>query len=455
MNLNGGFGVMIQIPEPVLQQFAEAYVRQQPTKFFYALNRQFELPGFSIAEAGLFGVQLSTPKIALAAPDEIDLSLVITTAGRLQTQILALPNGPYPNQPPEIDIALSGAIEARVRGVYVLSGGRRTLFLDLRALNVTSFSLNIDNQNISLPQPALDVLSAIVRRAAITILTKQVALLPISWPLGISIPILGNVSTEINFFYKVVESGANRALALCLQVLNENVDLGQVKYALVQPNDVGAFLDLFLIRIALTTLERYMEGLPVKPNSGGIVGDLIFHDAHFSVHPPSFVVDGIKVQSRTLQRIEETIEKVICTAIDPCNSWCKKVFETIIRWVQLDQLFHASGSAQPYVLNGQLHLAANNIDIDPSFPFALLIFTSAEALIPLGGTISIILMIIGKVLADKTVTGLVDQQSWDMVIDQPLDGTGLRVRGEARELVWPNGCLGLMSSISFSANRTS
>ncbi|WP_316164974.1 MULTISPECIES: hypothetical protein [unclassified Bradyrhizobium] len=450
MSINGNFGLMVQIPEAVLQTFADAFVRQQASQFVFTLNRQLQLPGFDVSMASLFGVQLHSPRLTLVTPDEIDLSLQVVASGALQTRIAALPNGPAPSQPPEIDIALVGDITIRVRGVYIANGDKRSLYLDLRALDVTSFALGIDNQNISLPQPALDVLSAVVRRAAIAILVNRVGLIPISWSLGTTIPFLGNIGLQVNFYYKIVHSGSNRALALCLQVMGEAVDLNAVQYALAMPTDVGVFVDLAVIQFALRKLEHSLEGYPVKPGSGGIVGDLIFHDAHFSVQPPYFVIDEIKVQSRTLQKVEEVVERVICTALDPCNSWCRKVFETVIKWVQLDQLFHASGKARPYILNGQLRVEASDVDIDPSFPFAVLIFTGAEALIPLGGTIALILMVIGKILADKTVTGIVDQQSWGLVIDQPLEGTGLRVHAEAREIDWPSGCLALMSSVSLS-----
>ncbi|ESW67181.1 hypothetical protein X771_15040 [Mesorhizobium sp. LSJC277A00] len=443
---------MVQIPESVLQNFAEAFVQQQASQFIFALNRQLQLPGFEISVASLFGVQLHSPRLKLVSPDEIDLAFEIAASGALHTQLTALPNGPAPSQPPEIDIALLGGIEIRVKGAYVVTGNHRSLYLDLRALDVRSFSLRIDNQNVSLPQPALDVLSAIVRRAAISILVNRVGLLPISWSLGATVPMLGSIGLQVNFYYTIVESGGNRALALCLQVMGEAVDLRAVQYALAMPTDVGVFIGLFVVDFALRRLEQSLEGYPVKPGAGGITGDLIFHDAHFSVQPPFLVIDEIKVQSRTLQRVEETVERVICTALDPCNSWCRKVVETIIKWVQLDQLFHASGRARPYILHGQVRVDATGVDIDPSFPFALAVFTAADALIPLGGIISIVLMVIGKVLADKTVTGIVDRQSWDLVIDRPLEGTGLRVHAEAREIIWPAGCLGLMNSIALSQN---
>lgn len=454
MTVNGGFGMMVQIPESVLQTFAEAFVQQQASQFVFALNRQLQLPGFEVSVASLFGVQLHSPRLTLVSPDEIDLAFGVAASGTLHTQIMALPNGPSPNQPPEIDLALVGEIEIRVKGAYVLAGNQRSLYLNLRALDVRSFSLGIDNQNIELPQPALDVLSAIVRRATIAILINKVGLIPISWSLGTTIPILGSIGLEINFYYRIVQSGNNRALALCLQVMGEAIDLNAVQYALGRQSDVGVFIGTFVIDYALRRLEQSLEGYPLEPDAGGIVGDLIFHDAHFSVQPPFFVIDEIKVQSRTLQRVEEVVERVICTALDPCNSWCRKVFETVIKWIQLDQLFHASGKARPYVLNGQLRLDANDVDIDPSFPFAVAIFTGAEALIPLGGVIATVLMVIGKILADKTVTGIVDQQAWDLVIDKPLEGTGLRVHAEAREIVWPAGCFALMSSLTLSKTAT-
>lgn len=184
---------------------------------------------------------------------------------------------------------------------------------------------------------------------------------------------------------------------------------------------------------------RFIAGLSHLSKLRGLKGDLIFEDVHMHVQPGTFVLDGVKVQSSTLEKVEKTVEQVICTALDPCNLVCKKVFNTIVQWVQLDQLAHASGDFTPYIEGGNFRVHAEHIDVDLSLPVKMLIFAAADALLPLGGFVSVVLMIVGKIFADRAVTGFVDNTNNTGVIDRPIPGTQMHFRASATQVDWPEG----------------
>ncbi|WP_374652319.1 hypothetical protein [Dongia sp.] len=447
MSVNGGFGVMVQISEQTLQEAVESFVSTQARLFKVDINRTIPLSEYGIEHSLILATQLANPKISLLTPDAIDLVFTVGAIARYQTRMVAVPGGPTPTPPPELDVMLQGQIHVRVAGAFVVAADHKYMALDLRHLEIRSFAISVGSSNVQLPASATAVLSALARRSAVYALSKNVGRIPVSWTLGTDIPILGHLNLPIEFSYRVVAQGNERALALLLRVMNEPVDLDSVRYALDEPSDTGVFLELSLINYALGRLGQALEGYQIFPDSGGVKGDLIFHDAHLHVEPGSFVLDNIEVQSRTLQQVERLIEKLICTAIDPCDAYCESVFETVLEWVQLDQLANAHGRFSPYIDSGHFRVDASGISVNLAAPVALLVFLAADSLIPLGGVISVVLMVVGKVLADRAVENMIDEKDWQLIIDQPVPGTGLQARAIPRLVTWPDGAFAVMAEL--------
>ncbi|WP_426398224.1 hypothetical protein ACN9M1_05940 [Ralstonia sp. R-29] len=444
MSVNGGYGVVLQLTEAALQASLDTFVAAADQQLHHPIDRQIPLPEFGVREDLSWVVSLVRPQIHLDHDRMIGLALGVQVSATVQTRLDSLPGGTVPPQPPTLSIVLSGSIAIEVNAVRTTVAGSPCLALDLAALRVTSFELGIGNSDLTLSATALNVISAVARRAAVYILAHQVALIPVGFAFDTQIPILGDLHIPVAVDYKVVQAGdGRRALSILLQVMNEDVDWNQVGFAIAAGANFSVLMSLQLIQYALVKTCASLQGYRVFPNSGGVKGDLIFEDAQMHVQPGAFVLDGIKVQSSTLEKVEKTVEQVLCTALDPCNLICKKVFNTVVQWVQLDQLAHASGSFTPYVEGGNFRVHAQHIDVDLSLPVKALIFVAADALIPLGGYVSVVLMIIGKIFADRAVTGFVDSTSNTSVIDSPIPGTQLHFRAAAALIDWPDGCMAL------------
>jgi len=270
--------------------------------------------------------------------------------------------------------------------------------------------------------------------------------MPVSWTVGADIPVLG-LPNAASLDYRVVRSTAGqRALALLLRVQNESVNPAQVVYALDQSNDTGIFLSLDLMNHVLEAVSRALEGYEIE-HAGDIVGYILTHNVRMHVEPGAFVLDNLDVQSSTLQKIEHEVTRTICIAIDPCNAWCNKVVETVISWVQLDQLANAHGRFSPVVDSGKIRVDASGISVNLSYPVAVLVFLAADALLPLGLLVTAILMVLGKLLLDRTVTGMVETKSFNLAIDQPIPGTGVRAKAKPRAFTWPDGTFAMMTDL--------
>lgn len=444
---------MLQVSERTMQEVVEAFAQNQAHLFRVDLNRIVPLGDYGIDQTLFLGTQLVDPVVRLISPDAVELELSLQAVARLQTRLSALPGGPAPSPAPEVEASFVGRIRVRVAGVFISTQDRRYMAVDLKALQVMSFQFALGTGNVALSPRALATISALARRAAVVALSRKVGVLPVSWTIGADIPILGHLHIPIEFGYRIVTSPAgDRALALLLRVRNETVDLNAVVYALVRPTDLGIFIELDLLNDALGVLCQKLEGYRVFPDSGGVKGDLIFHDAEIHVEPGFFVLDNIEVQSRTLQKVEKIVEKIICTAIDPCNSFCENVFETIIEWVQLDQLANARGRFAPYVdAQRKLRVDASGISVNLSAPVTLLVFTGVNAILPLGAVATAALMVVGKVLLDRAVEEMIDGESVDLVLDQPMPGTALRAVARPREIAWPDGTFAIMATIELVA----
>ncbi|MEX3943308.1 hypothetical protein AB4Y44_27915 [Paraburkholderia sp. BR10937] len=452
MSANGGFGVVLELSESALQASLDAFVAAVDQQLSHQITRPIPLAEFAMREDISWVVTLQQPEIHLEHDRTIGLALGVLVKGTAQTRLDPLPGGAVPRQPPTLTVALSGNVAIEVGAVRTSVAGKPCLALDLTALRVTSFDLDIGDTDLRLSTAGLTVLSAIVRRAAVYILAHQVSLIPIGFTIDAQVPILGDLHIPIVIDYKVVKAGdGSAALAILMQVMNEKVDWNEVGYAIAAGASFAILMSLPLIQYALDKTCASLQGYRVFPPSGGLKGDLIFEDAHMHVQPGRFVLDGIKVQSSTLQQVENTVTETICTVVDPfnlCNQVCNAVTKTVIDWVQLDELGHASGDFSPGIKDGNFVTDANNINVDISLPVKLLIFTTADALLPVGGFVSVVLMIVGKILADRAVTGFVDNETETGVIDRPIPGTQLQFRAAATKIDWPDGCLALYGDFS-------
>jgi hypothetical protein len=308
--------------------------------------------------------------------------------------------------------------------------------------------IKVDQSDIAFPQSALSVLSAIVRRSAVLVLARQVKVIPVSFTLDPDLPILGPLNIPIVVDYKIVASGENRALAIVLQVMNENVDYGSVGYAIVDGSNFAVLIGLDLINYALGLVCKALEGYQIPPPPGaGFLGNFTVFDVGMHAEPGAFFLDHIKVQSSLLQEIVSTVETVICTALDPCNVICKKVLNQVIQWVQLDQVAHASGQFSPKVSGGNFQVDASGINVDISWPLKAFVFTAANALIPVGGLVSVILMVIGHILLDKDITTFIDNESTAGVLDRPIPGTSKKVVATAQTITWPDGVMAIQATV--------
>ncbi|GGD75355.1 hypothetical protein [Rhizobium anhuiense] len=446
MSVSGGYGIMLQVPEQVLQSAVEAFARTQAHLFRVDLSRILHLGDYNIEQTALIATELRLPRVTLHPTGEIELAFTVSCLANVQTRLLALPGGSTPSPTPDLTAGLSGRFVVRAAGVFVQSHDMRHLALDLRALSVTDFQLNLDNSTAVFSPRLLATISALARRAAIKSLASNVGLMPVSWTVGPDIPVLG-LPAAVSLDYRIVQSTAGlRALALLLRVQNEPIDPTQVVYALDQPDDTGIFVSLNLMNRVLQSVCSALEGFKIA-HAGDIVGDIVTHDARMHVEPGAFVLDNLEVQSSTLEKIEHEVTRTICTAIDPCNLWCEKVVETVIDWVQLDQLANAHGRFRPYVDGGNVRVDASGISVNLSYPVAVLVFLAADALLPLGSLVTATLMILGKLFLDRTVTQMVDAQSFTLAIDQPIPGTGLRAKAKPRAFTWPDGTFAMMTNL--------
>jgi hypothetical protein len=447
MSVSGGYGVVLQVSEGALQQSLDAFVAANNPLFHFSLQRQIPIDQYSLGVNVNLTMSLQQPQITLKPDRTVALGITIVCAGTTQAALQAIPGGSLPLQPPTLSFQLSGTLAIEVEAVHTTLGGVPCLALDLEQLKVTNFDIKIDQSDIEFPPEALAVLSAIARRSALVVLARQVKTIPISFALDANLPILGPLHIPVVVDYKIVVSGTNRAIAILLQVMNERVDYGSVGYAIVDGSNFAILISLDLINYALGLVCRALEGYQVTPPSSlNILGNFIIFDVGMHAEPGAFVLDHIKVQSSLLQKIVSTVETVICTAIDPCKAFCKKVLNTVIQWVQLDQIAHASGRFSPKV-DADNFRVASGIDVDISWPLKLFVFTAADALIPLGGVVSVVLMVVGHSLLDRDITSFVDSESEAGVLDRPIPGTRKRVVAAASKITWPDGAMAIQANI--------
>jgi hypothetical protein len=449
MSVNGGYGVMLQVPERVLQEVISTFEEMNSERLQISRRISLDFPRYAAEENLQLVVRLHSVRVSLLKERTLRLQWNIAVLALLDSVLEPTGTITSGDPVPHLNITLSGSFVVDVGGIFRTINGKTALYLDLVNLQVSSLSFGTADSNVNASADFLSFLSSLARREAIRLLAGLDSI-PVSWEISAQIPILGNVGVPVSLAFKVVSAGDNRALAILLRVMNESVAWDQVTCALEVPSDVGVFVSLDLMNYACSLLCQSLEGMRVIPGSSGIKGDLIFHDAHIRVIPSAFVIDEIKVQSRLLKTVEETVEKVLCTAIDPCHAICNRVFETVERIVQIDQLAHASGKFYPLVQAGEIRVDAHEVDADLSLLVKAVVFTASTALLPLGSLVSVVLMVIGKPFLDRTITKFADNQSLDAVIRAPLGGSGKTVTATARNITWPAGTFAIMTNLTLS-----
>lgn len=451
--VNGGFGLMMQMPQEVLQQALNAFLQVQSSLFSRQVTGQLLAADYGISYNLSLSVSLPVAQITLIPDRTFSLNFTVSAVAHCEIDLAKLPGGTVVPAPlPTLDLSLSGSVEVAVAGKPVDIGGQRFMGIDLTELMVTNFQISVDNASVTLSQNALNVLSAIIRRCAIMILAKQVGSIPMSWQFTPVIPILGSLPLQGIFDYKIVSRSGTNVLALLVQIRGENTDWPGVAYALDQPSDVGIYVDLDLINYLLGLLGAGLEGQKVDPSASGIVGDAIFHDVRLHVTPGQFVLDNATVVSRTMQTIEKDVEKVICTALDPCNLVCSKVIEKIYQIIELDEYASASGYCVPYIAGTVFRVNAQNIHVSLGIVLEAFLFTAGDAFLPLGAVVTPILMVIGNMFLDRVVTNIIDDQGQiNEVVNKPIPGTNLTVKAAPRTVTWPVRTFAVMTTVQLVA----
>lgn len=270
MSVNGGYGVVLQLTEAALQASLEAFAAAADQQFHHPIDRQIPLPEFGMREDLSWVVSLIGPQICLKHERTIGLALGVQVSATVQTRLDSLPGGSVPPQPPTLSIVLSGAISVEIGAVRTTIAGSPCLALDLAALRVMSFELDIGNSDLTVSPAALNVISAVARRAAVYILARQVAVIPVGFAFDVEIPILGDLHIPVVFDYKVVQAGdGRRALSILLQVMNEAVDWSQVGFSIAPGANFAVLMSLQLIQYALDRTCASLQGYRIFPNSGG------------------------------------------------------------------------------------------------------------------------------------------------------------------------------------------
>jgi hypothetical protein len=140
--------------------------------------------------------------------------------------------------------------------------------------------------------------------------------------------------------------------------------------------------------------------------------------------------------------------------LDPCNLWCRKVFETIIEWVQLDELAHARGYVAPCVKDGRIRINkdASHLDVNLAYwAYLLLVFTGEAAFGTLGVIVALLGIIIGKMFLDRVIDRWIENYAgFNTFIDKPVPGTSLKLQAFVRDLGWPTGTFAVFANASFS-----
>lgn len=446
MSADGGYGVMLQIPESTIQEICEAFHGANPALFGLSLSRQIPVAPYGVEFDVDVAATLLTPVITLVPGRTLELKLEVQAQAQLRARLDPLPGGGMQPPLPPLVIAFRGDVAVDIEAVFQDSNGRRTLSLDLEALAVTGWSLTVDHATWTASQETLEMLSAIVRRMAVVALTSQVKSVPVSWEFHPSLPGLSIPPENVALDYKIVSDGTHQALALLVQVNGSPVDWNAVRYALDQPQDVGIFLDLGLLNDALRQIDASLEHYALP------VADLYTYGVRMHVQPGAFVIDSLKVQSRTVQQVVDTVVSTVCDAIDPCHLVCRKVAREVVHIIQLDEVFEVTGSLAPYVDGTHVRVHTDNLDIHISYSWAVAIFTAVDALLPLGGVISAVLVVAGQMMLDKTVDQFVnDSTGLDLLVDQNVPGTALRARAAPRAITWPDGTFALMGRVALGA----
>lgn len=443
MSVDGGYGLMFQVPQGFIQQAIKTYYNLNAQQFSKSITRQFPVPQYGFEfDIGL-SVTLAEPNIHLGIDRTLQLDLGVQASAQLHTRIDALPGGGLQPPSPELILVLNGSVTVEVQGVFKDNGDKKFLFADLESLQVTNFSLQLNSATFNASQDTLTLISSIARRTAVLALTQQVKGIPVSWDFKPAIPSLNIPSTHVELDYKIVSDGTNLALALLIRVNQNPVDWNAVSYAIELPTDIGIFMDLGLLNSAFQLIDASLEHYSLP------VADLYSYDVQLHVQPNAFIIDSLKIQSKTIQTVTDIVTTTVCDGIDPCHLICRNVAKEITHVIQLDEVFEVHGSFTPYVEANHIRVHTDNIDVHISYTWQAILFTATDSLLPLGGIISAVLIVMGEALLDKTADGFVNNlDGLDLLIDQPITGTNLRLRASPRNITWPTGTFALMGNVS-------
>lgn len=449
---------MAQLHEATLQQTLTAFYNANQAKFRKQLTQTLSLAEYRLQQSVNVQLRLVAPVIQLAPDRRFQLTFGIRGDVMLSTSLYALPGGATEPPVPDLAAVIEGDFTIEIEGRFDSTDvDKLHLILDLSFFEITSIDIRIESADVQIGDGTVRILSALARRVAIYTLRDGVAIIPTSFALRPKIALLGGLELPLTLDYKVVASGGARALAILCRRESERVDWGAVQYALEPGQDIGIFFDFELINTALNRVEIFLENYSANqpqgtdPNNPHRHGTFTINDARFSVRQGGIDVENIELHLRLLDRTQRQVREIVCYLLGgACGI---RVCDEVLRWVmeevlQLDQIGNVNGWIGLEVRDGKIwpdpHLQTNYARWAWVF-----VPVTAGAIIPLGGSLTIIAMLIGRVFLNRWVNEIVSEESLNTIVDREIPSANLRVSAHATAIRWRPDNLGILGKINF------
>lgn len=450
MSVNGDYGLMVQVPEGMVQRIVTQYFADNSEKFTFRYTAVQKLARYGIEQTIVIDSSLFEPRVTLVVDRNVLLNFECEARIVIRTSLAPLPGGDIPEPVPDLPVTAKGALGIEIAPKTQVAGDRRYLALELSDLSVAGFSVSIDGGTIQLSPELSTMIETMVRRALLSTLTQKVRRVPITW---LYKPSMGykNGQARIDLNHRMVASGDQRAVALLFQIDSEPVKPDEVRYALATPEDVGIFFDQHFLDLLTAYASRKLIGTPYAILSGKERAHLVIDAANISIDLASrgLRIHTLRAYVREWRKWERRVTRTICYLTLVLKQVCNKVFDLVLEEVlQIDRPFdNITGFAKPYIDNHQIRINKDESDITVDLPnwLKVLAFVAIRAIIPLSFLTSIILMAIGDMFLGKFLGDIVeDHVDIDTFIDEEIPNTGYRAVGIARDLVWPPATMGLM-----------
>lgn len=452
--INGGYGLMLQISQGMIDEAMQAFYDSNRDLFSSSSAFSSEITRYGISQRYAVTAGLSGIKLVLGAGRRFELGFEVKSSCRISTRLAALPGGGMPPAAPELEVGLRARIWIGLDATYRRRGGKSYLSLDLQSMDLIGFEFSIVDSNVTVEDRGLAVMGTLIRRKAIHIIRRQVREIPVSFTIKESIPFLGT-ALDIHADYKIVSSGGAKALALLLEVDGYDANWDEVVHAIPVKNDLGLFIDRRLLSTAVEAAERFLPGISLKqddPNNIKRNGTFIINDVRLSLGYDCLNVENVEIQLRVFDIFQKEVRKVICylmggaCGIKVCDTILEYVMEEVL---QLDQLANIHGTLTPRVKDKKIYLDPD-LDADVARWAMFVIYSLGATILPAGGLITPILMIIGDVMLDRKVNEMVSETTIDAFVKQSFPNSNLSVEAYASDIAWTGSTMGILGNVEFS-----